>query len=345
MRPHIQVARSAGGGIPCFEIGSGDALIVLPAPPFSHLEFELNLPRFRAWYELLARSHRLIRYDQRGTGVARHLIPATSLEEQAADLEAVAAHFGLKRFILLAQFNTTPMALKFAAEHPDLVSHLILAHPTTREDFASPRMRAVKGLLTEDWDMFVETVARARTGWNAGEHAVQMAELIRASAGRENVQRQFELLEVFDAWPYVTRISMPALVLYSPPADDTGPSGSRTKFLDAPLELTSRIPSAVLSFIPGDAAAPYLGDSEAVVEIIRSFLERPVGEARSVPLSEREREVLLLLAAGASNGDIAEALVVSLSTVKTHVQSIYAKLDVHSRTQALAAARGLGLIS
>lgn len=52
----------------------------------------------------------------------------------------------------------------------------------------------------------------------------------------------------------------------------------------------------------------------------------------------------MLLAAGASNNDIAQALVVSLSTVKTHVQSIYTKLDVHSRTRALALARNMGLI-
>jgi LuxR family maltose regulon positive regulatory protein len=61
-------------------------------------------------------------------------------------------------------------------------------------------------------------------------------------------------------------------------------------------------------------------------------------------LSEREQEVLQLLAAGQSNREIAQHLIVGLNTVKTHVKSIYAKLDVHSRTQALVRAQSLRLL-
>jgi LuxR family maltose regulon positive regulatory protein len=61
-------------------------------------------------------------------------------------------------------------------------------------------------------------------------------------------------------------------------------------------------------------------------------------------LSEREMEVLRLLAEGLSNQQIAERLVISLSTAKNHVHSIIDKLEVRSRTQAVTAARGLGLI-
>lgn len=62
------------------------------------------------------------------------------------------------------------------------------------------------------------------------------------------------------------------------------------------------------------------------------------------PLSEREREVLALLAAGLSNAEIARRLVVSLSTVKGHTAHIYGKLAVNSRSRAVAAARALGLL-
>lgn len=62
------------------------------------------------------------------------------------------------------------------------------------------------------------------------------------------------------------------------------------------------------------------------------------------PLSERERDVLQLLAAGLSNGAIAERLFITVGTVKTHVKSLYSKFDVHSRTQAVARARELGLL-
>lgn len=62
------------------------------------------------------------------------------------------------------------------------------------------------------------------------------------------------------------------------------------------------------------------------------------------PLSVQEERVLRLVAAGLSNPAIAEELVVSLNTVKTQVQSIYRKLDVHSRAEAGDVARQLGLI-
>jgi LuxR family maltose regulon positive regulatory protein len=62
------------------------------------------------------------------------------------------------------------------------------------------------------------------------------------------------------------------------------------------------------------------------------------------PLTEREREVLRLIAAGHSNAEIAQALVIALSTVKTHTNTIFGKLGVASRTQAIARARELRLL-
>lgn len=62
------------------------------------------------------------------------------------------------------------------------------------------------------------------------------------------------------------------------------------------------------------------------------------------PLSPRELEVLGLLARGATNRQIAEELVLVTGTVKAHLQSIYRKLGVHNRTQAVARARGLKLL-
>jgi LuxR family transcriptional regulator, maltose regulon positive regulatory protein len=62
------------------------------------------------------------------------------------------------------------------------------------------------------------------------------------------------------------------------------------------------------------------------------------------PLSERELEVLALLAAGKSNRQIASELFVALSTVKTHIKNIYGKLDVRSRMQAVSRAREIGLL-
>jgi LuxR family maltose regulon positive regulatory protein len=62
------------------------------------------------------------------------------------------------------------------------------------------------------------------------------------------------------------------------------------------------------------------------------------------PLSERELEVLYLIAAGLTNREIAEKLFISLNTVKTHTKNINSKLSVSSRTRAIARAKELKLL-
>jgi LuxR family maltose regulon positive regulatory protein len=62
-------------------------------------------------------------------------------------------------------------------------------------------------------------------------------------------------------------------------------------------------------------------------------------------LTPRELEVLQLIAAGDSNQTIANKLVITLSAVKKHTGNIFGKLNVNSRTQAIARARQLGLLS
>ena len=68
------------------------------------------------------------------------------------------------------------------------------------------------------------------------------------------------------------------------------------------------------------------------------------GEVLIKPLSERELEVLRLVAAGKSNHEIAANLIISLGTVKRHTVNIFTKLDVKNRTEAVAKARQLGLL-
>jgi LuxR family maltose regulon positive regulatory protein len=111
----------------------------------------------------------------------------------------------------------------------------------------------------------------------------------------------------------------------------------------------------------GDAGAPMTRITGAYVrELLDAFrrneqalrsrsIERAVSPSVSVgaqidPLTDRELEVLRLLAEGFSNKTIADKLFVAPSTVKQHLKHVYDKLDVHSRTRAVARGRELGLL-
>jgi len=96
-----------------------------------------------------------------------------------------------------------------------------------------------------------------------------------------------------------------------------------------------------------EALVAALGELNSQPEAVPSLSPNAslaVGPDLAEPLTEREREVLALIVAGSSNQEIARRLVVSLATVKTHVNHIFAKLDAESRVQVVARARALGLL-
>jgi DNA-binding NarL/FixJ family response regulator len=94
------------------------------------------------------------------------------------------------------------------------------------------------------------------------------------------------------------------------------------------------------------------GDALLAPSVTRRLVERFVAHqpvlvtasAAVAGLTDREREVLVMIARGLSNPDIAAALFVSPATVKTHVSRIFAKLDVRDRAQAVIAAYNAGLV-
>ena len=127
------------------------------------------------------------------------------------------------------------------------------------------------------------------------------------------------------------------------------PEGYLRSFADMGEPMRALLTDCRLTLAPR-ADAP---SRQALASIDRILAVFPVAPIRppTVPvaamielLSPRELEVLALVAAGLSNQDIADRLIVSISTVKKHINNIYGKLDVISRTQALKRARELGLI-
>ena len=99
-----------------------------------------------------------------------------------------------------------------------------------------------------------------------------------------------------------------------------------------------RFQSAILSVLDGDV----------VVEVKPAPPRWGNGEAKAapppIPLTHREREVLALLVEGASSAEMAERLFLSPHTVRTHVQNLLTKLQVHSRVEAAAFAVRHGIV-
>ncbi len=93
---------------------------------------------------------------------------------------------------------------------------------------------------------------------------------------------------------------------------------------------------------PGRTAG-YIRKLLAAFDEAANMQNTPTLHHTSTPLSERELDVLRRIASGKSNQEIAREFVVAVSTIKTHVNNIFVKLGVHSRTQAIARARELRL--
>lgn len=350
MEPSIQYAQTADGvSIAFWTLGEGPPIVCMPPVPFSHIQAEWYIPDWRGWYERLGRNRKLIRYDGRGTGLSDRDATDFSLEAQILDLEAVLDRLALERFVLFAQFYAGPVAITYAARHPYRVSHLLLWHTFARApDYVQmPQTQAIIGLLTQDWELFTETFAHARMGWSKGEQARRFAAFVRECVTHETAQVAMQTIQEYDVSDILPDVKSPTLVLHRREFPASHPS--------APRDLASGISDARLALLEGDAGAPYAPDPEPVVRAIDEFLgegapppAEPASPGTAQPLSEplsaRELEVLRLIDSGMSNQQIADELVVALGTVKTHINNIYGKLQVRSRTQALARARELNLL-
>jgi LuxR family maltose regulon positive regulatory protein len=119
------------------------------------------------------------------------------------------------------------------------------------------------------------------------------------------------------------------------------PEGYRRRILDCPAPMPALLREAAARDLAGGYAARLLSALSG-----QGGAPEPGPGAGQIaePLSGRELDVLVLLAEGLSNKQVAERLFISLATVKWHTSNIYGKLGVGSRTQAVFRARVLGLI-
>jgi LuxR family maltose regulon positive regulatory protein len=122
------------------------------------------------------------------------------------------------------------------------------------------------------------------------------------------------------------------------------PDGFIRLFVDEGLPMAQLLSEAAVRGIMPGYTGKLLAAFEAEAQKRQAQSALPPAQFLIEPLSQRELEVLHLVAQGLSNREIGERLFLALSTVKGHNQKIFGKLQVQRRTEAVARARELGLV-
>ena len=330
--PAIRYARTSDGlNIAFWTLGEGPALVHMPGFPVSHLRLEWMGRACRDYYRRLASGRSLVRYDSRGTGLSERIVDDLSIEGHLRDLEAVVDKAGLQRFALMGLSHLGPAAITYAARHPERLTHLILWHTYARgSDYTrSPRVEAGRSLVERDWELYTEL-----SGWRVGDStddatAREYTAYFREANSAAGTSAAFQAIRSFDASDRLAQVMVPTLVMHR--------RGSRVLSSDVARGLTAGIPGARLVMLEGGSLAPFVGDVDSVISAIDEFLREPDRESVSLDgLTPREVQVLRLIAAGRSNREIAEGLVLSERTVARHVTNIYGKIGAHSKADATA---------
>jgi len=267
MEPPIQYAQTADGvSIAFWTLGEGTPLVLMLTLPFSHIQLEWQMPELRRWYERLAQRRKLIRYDFRGTGVSDRDVTEYSLDAYVLDLEAVADRLSLERFDLFAIYHSGPVAIAYAARHPERVSHLVLWCSWARGSdlLGSAQVQATRAFIGLNWDTYTETTAGTFLGWSEAEAAHRFAAYMRECITPEAAQAALEATNQFDVTDILPQLKTPTLVLHRRQLPSPDMNMARL--------LASRIPDARLAVLEGVSMAPYLGDMEAVLTAADEFL-------------------------------------------------------------------------
>jgi len=234
--------------------GAGPPLVKV-ANWLTHLDYDWASPIWRPWWAALSDGRTLVRYDERGCGLSDRDVDRTSfgLEPWVADLAAVVDTLGLERFPLLGMSQGGPIAVSYAAAHPERVSRLIIFGTCARStwDRASPErrreLRALGELIRLSWGRdepgFMQ-VYDARflpdgpiEAWRAFD------ELQRRSTSARNAARLWRAFGHLDASDAARTVTVPTLILHTE-GDQVWP------FAEAE-ELHELIPHSRLVRLPG----------------------------------------------------------------------------------------------
>lgn len=328
--------------------GSGPPLIKA-ANWLSHLELDFTSPVWSHLMLELSSRYTLVRYDQRGCGLSDHDVGDISFDAWLRDLETVVDASGLERFPLLGISQGASIAVAYAVAHPERVTHLVL-----HGGYARGRLkRTCDPALHEEAEMLVKL---AELGWGKQNPAFRQFfttqfipggtpeqhhwfnELERLTTTPRNAARIMRVFNNIDVVDLLPQVQCPALVLHA--------SGDARVPFDESRLIAGQIAGA--RFVPLESENHLTLESEPAWqrwrEEVRGFLPSAahLTDPAFSALTPRERDIVELLAGGRDNAQIAARLALSEKTVRNHITSIFAKLEVENRSQAIVLARHAG---
>jgi len=207
---------SAGNGPPLVKVGNY----------MGHVEYDWDSPVWAHWLEELTRSHTLIYYDERGSGLSDWNAEDVSFEAWVRDLEAVVDAAGLRRFPLFAMSQAGAVAVAYAARHPDKVTRLIVHGAYSRgwlkRDLTEEQTEEEKlmiSLMRVGWGRenpaFRQVFAMQLFPDASSEHIRALEEQMRLSVSPKNAVRLESEMHRIDVRNLAQQITVPTLVLHS----------------------------------------------------------------------------------------------------------------------------------
>jgi pimeloyl-ACP methyl ester carboxylesterase/DNA-binding CsgD family transcriptional regulator len=334
--------------------GEGPPL-AMSATWLTHLEHQWRSLAWRPWLEAFSQTHTVLRYDSRGCGLSDREIVDVSFESWVRDFESVVDAAGFERCALLATCWGGPVAIEYAARHPERVSRLVLYGTYARG-------RAKRVELPQQVEKARLLLELTQLGWGKENHALlqiwaaqfqpggtlehlrSWSEQQRAATSAEMAVRLLEIGWNVDVTQAARRVACPALVVHAE-RDVVVPVAEARR-------LAGLIPNCRFVQLDSDNHMPLAEEpawSRLLMEV-RGFLDEP-DTARApgrsaLPLEEltrRERNVLECIARGLDNSEIAALLGLSEKTVRNHITRVFDKLGVEHRYQAIVRARDAGL--
>lgn len=191
----------------------------------SHLEYDYQSPVWRHWWGGLAERFRLVRYDERGCGLSDWNVTDFSMEAWVQDLAQVADTAVPGKFALYGMSQGVPVAVAYAARHPERVSHLILYGGPLRgaknlgDPAAEERVDLMRQLLKVGWgeptSAFRRVFASVFVPEGTEEQYRWFDDLQRVSTSTENALRFWDVCCNFDMSDTAHMVRAPTLVLHS----------------------------------------------------------------------------------------------------------------------------------